>query len=141
LLPDHRLLLRIMSRGVPRFEAVSLPVIMPGVVRLIRAALRITPESATRSIERVRALFKEVDGRLGDGRRFLVDGRFTAADLAFAALAAPVLFPAEYRAAYPSLDDVPAEMRDEVLRLRDTAAGRFAMRLYVEERDRVCAVS
>ncbi|WP_322024088.1 glutathione S-transferase family protein [Burkholderia sp. BCC1977] len=141
LLPDRRLLLRIMSRGVPRFEAVSLPVIMPGVVTLIRAALRITPDSAARSIERVRAIFKEVDARLGDGRRFLVDDRFTAADLAFAALAAPVLFPAEYRAAYPSLDDVPAAMRDEALRLRDTAAGRFAMRLYGEERDRVRAVS
>ncbi|AFQ50387.1 glutathione S-transferase family protein [Burkholderia cepacia] len=141
LLPDRRLLLHVMTRGVPRFEAVSLPVIMPGVVRLIRAALRITPESAARSIERVRALFKEVDGRLGDGRQFLVDGRFTAADLAFAALAAPVLFPAGYRAAYPSLDDVPVAMRDEVLRLRDTAAGRFALRLYLEERDRVSAVA
>jgi glutathione S-transferase len=32
-----------MSRGVPRFEAGLLPVIMPGVVRLVRAALRITP--------------------------------------------------------------------------------------------------
>ncbi|WP_322085094.1 glutathione S-transferase family protein [Burkholderia sp. BCC1999] len=136
LLPERSLLLHVMSRGVPRFEAVLLPIILPGVVRLIRAALRITPESATRSIERVRGVFNEIDGRLADGRRFLVAERFTAADLTFAALAAPVLFPPGYRAAYPALDHVPAAMRDEVLRLRDTSAGQFALRLYAEERDR-----
>jgi glutathione S-transferase len=89
----------------------------------------------------VRGIFKDVDGRLDDGRRFLVGERFTAADLTFAALAAPVLFPTGYRAAYPALDDVPAAMRDEVLRLRDTAAGRFALRLYLQERDRSHAIA
>jgi glutathione S-transferase len=135
LLPERRLLRQAMSRGVPRSEAALLPVMMPGVVRLVRSALRITPESAVRSIERVRGIFKEVDSRLDDGRRFLVGERFTAADLTFAALAAPVLFPPGYRAAYPALDVVPAAMRDEALRLRDTSAGRFALRLYVEERN------
>lgn len=125
-----------MSRGVPRFEAGLLPVIMPGVVRLVRAALMITPESAARSIERVRGVFKDVGDRLNDGRRFMVGDRFTAADLTFAALAAPVLFPAGYRAAYPALEDVPAAMRDEVLRLRDTDAGRFALRMFSQERTR-----
>jgi glutathione S-transferase len=123
-----------MSRGVPRSEAALLPVLMPGVVRLVRSALRITPESAARSLERVHGVFNEVDIRLEDGRRFLVGERFTAADLTFAALAAPVLFPTGYRAAYPALDDVPAAMRDEVLRLRDTTAGQFALRLFLQER-------
>ncbi|WP_179401454.1 glutathione S-transferase family protein [Burkholderia guangdongensis] len=141
LLSERSLLRQVMSRGVPRFEAVLLPVMMPGVVRLVRASLRITPESAARSLERVRGIFRHVDGRLDDGRRFLVGERFTAADLTFAALAAPVLFPAGYRAAYPALDDVPAAMRDEVLRLRETAAGQFALRMYVQERDRSHAVA
>ncbi len=92
-------------------------------------------------IERVHGVFKDVDERLNDGRRFLVGERFTAADLTFAALAAPVLFPAGYRAAYPALDDVPAAMRAEVLRLRDTDAGRFALRLFLQERDRSSAVA
>ena len=125
-----------MSRGVPRLEASLLPVMMPLVLRLVRSMLRITPESARRSLERVRAIFGEVDERLGDGRRYLVGERFTAADLTFAALAAPVLFPAGSRAAYLALDQAPAEMREEVLRLRDTEAGRFALRLYSRERVR-----
>jgi glutathione S-transferase len=75
-----------------------------------------------------------VDARLNNGRRFLVGERFTAADLTFAALAAPMLFPFECRAAQPALDTVPAEMREEVSRLRDTDAGRFALRMFSQER-------
>ena len=134
LLPEPGLLRPVMSRGVPWLEARLLPVIMPWVLSLIRKAFRITPESALRSIERVRGIFREVDERLCDGRRFLVGERFTAADLTFAALAAPVLFPAGCRAAYPALDAVPAAMREEALRLRDTDAGRFALRLFSQER-------
>jgi glutathione S-transferase len=42
--------------------------------------------------------------------------------------------PAECRAAHPSLESVPAAMREEILRLRDTGAGRFALRLFAQER-------
>jgi len=134
LLPETRLLRQAMSRGVPRLEASVLSVMMPVVLNLIRSRLRITPESAQRSLERVHGIFREVDERLADGRRYLVGERFTAADLTFAALAAPVLFPAGNRAAYLALDEAPAGMREEVLRLRDTGAGRFGLRLFAQER-------
>lgn len=101
-----------------------------------RAAYKITPESAQRSLERVRGVFRHVDERLSNGRRFLVGERFTAADLTFAALAAPALFPVECRAVHPALDAVPASMREEILRLRDTDAGRFALRMFSQERAR-----
>jgi glutathione S-transferase len=140
LLQEPGLLRPVMSRGVPRLEASLLPVIMPWVLNLIRARLKITPESAHRSIERVRTLFREVDGRLGDGRRFLVGERFTAADLTFASLAAPVLFPDGCCAAYPTLDVVPAAMREEALRLRGTDAGQFALRMFLQERGRAHGV-
>jgi len=52
-----------------------------------------------------------------------------------------VLFPAGCRAAYPSLDEVPAAMREEALRLRETDAGRFALRLFLQERVRSSAVA
>ena len=134
LLPEKGLLRPVMSSGVPWLDAILLPAMMPLVSGLIRKHLRITPESAQRSIERVHKVFKDVGERMGDGRRYLVGDRFTAADLTFAALAAPVLFPDGCRAAYPALDAVPAAMREEVLRLRATDAGRFALRLYSQER-------
>jgi len=137
LLPQTALLRSVWSRQVPRFEASLLPVITPLARRLVRSAYRITPENAQRSLERLRGVFCQVDECLRDGRRFLVGERFTAADLTFAALAAPVLFPVECRAVHPPLDAVPAAMREEVSRLRGTDAGRYALRMFSEERGRL----
>ena len=139
LLPDTRLVRSLWSRGVPQLEASVLPMITPLARLLVRAGYRITPQGAQRSLDRVRGVFRQVDGLLGDGRRFLAGERFTAADLTFAALAAPMLLPAECRAVQPALDAVPAAMREEVLRLRDTAAGRFALRMFAQERGRSSA--
>jgi glutathione S-transferase len=132
---DERAMLRAMvSRGVPARETRWLPLLLPIAIPAIRRGLRVTVEGAERSLARVDEVFREVGARLADGRRFLVGERFSAADLGFAALAAPVLLPEECRASYPPLDAVPARMRDEIVRLRETAAGRFALRLYREER-------
>jgi glutathione S-transferase len=135
LLPHGKLLRMLWSRRVPRLEASVIRVITPLVRRLVSAAYKITPESGQRSLERVRSVFRQVDERLSNGCRFLVDDRFTAADLTFAALAAPVLLPAKCRAVQPALDVVPAATREEILRMRDTAAGQFALRLFSDERD------
>ena len=81
-------------------------------------------------------MFRQVGELLPDGSRFLIGDRFSAADLTFAALAAPVLLPVGCRAVQPTLDDVPATMREEILHLRETDAGRFALRMFSEERDR-----
>ncbi len=94
----------------------------------------ITPDGAQRSILKVCGIFSEVDDLLADGRRYLVGNRFTAADLTFAALASPVLLPERGIAAYPAVDELPGAMREAVERLRDTNAGRFALRMYAQER-------
>ncbi len=136
LLPHTKLLRSLWSRGVPWIEASMIPVMAPFARLMVRKGYKITPESAQRSLERVRGIFRNVDERLGDGRRFLAGDRFTAADLTFAALAAPVLLPAECRAVQPTLEEVPARIREEVGSLRGTAAGRLALRLFAQERGR-----
>jgi glutathione S-transferase len=139
LLPHTRLLTSLWSRGVPRREALLLRAIAPLVRRLVRAAYKITPESAQRSLDRVHGVFRHVEEQLNDGRRFLVGERFTAADLTFAALAAPVVLPGECRAVQAALDDLSPAMREEVLRLRNTVGGQFALRLFSQERDSLSA--
>jgi glutathione S-transferase len=134
LLPQAKLLRSVWSRRVPRWEAALIPLTAPLVRRLVSRAYRITPESIRSSQERVGGVFTKVSELLSNGRRFLVGERFSAADLTFAALAAPVLFPAECRAVHPALSDVPAALREEILRLRETEAGRFALRLFSQER-------
>jgi glutathione S-transferase len=72
------LLTSLWSRGVPRREALLLRTIAPVVRRLVRAAYKITPESAQRSLDRMHGVFRHVEEQLSDGRRFLVGERFTA---------------------------------------------------------------
>ena len=134
LLAEKGLLRQMMARGVPRRETRLLPLILPLVIPAVRASLGINTESTRRSMQRIDSTFENVAARLRDGRRFLVAERFTAADLTFAALAAPVLLPAECRAGYPEPGAVPLAMCEEILRLRDTVAGQFALRLFTEER-------
>ena len=139
LLPDKALLRELWSRGAPRREVFFLPLIMPLARKLLRAGYKVTPEGGARSLQRIDDIFREVDKRLSDGRQYLVGEKFTAADLTFAALAAPVLFPAQCRAVLPTLGQIPDAMRAEVLRLRETAAGRFALRLYSQSRAEIVA--
>ncbi len=134
LLPHRALLFPLMARGVPWIEASLLTLSLPIVTLAIRKGLRITPDGAQRSIVHIRDIFSQVGDLLADGRQYLVDNRFTAADLTFAALASPVLLPDRGIAAYPTVDELPTAMREPVERLRDTQAGRFALRMYAQER-------
>jgi glutathione S-transferase len=125
----------VWSRGVPRLEASLLPLITPLTRRLVRSAYKVTPQSAQRSLERVWEIFTQVDQRLSDGRPYLTGDRFTAADLTFAALAAPALFPVEYRGVLPPLEAISAPMREQISRFRETDAGQFALRLFSRDRN------
>ena len=120
--------------GVPAWQRRSLPFVWPLAVRVIDRHLDITPEKAAKSLAEVRASFDSVGERLADGRRYLVGDRFTAADLTFAALAAPVVVPPEYGVPLPQPDELPARMAAVVGELRDHPAGAFALRMFREER-------
>ena len=134
MLPDAELIRKVWERKVPPSQSRWLPLIVPIGRPLVRWAYRITPEGGKRSLERARAVFRQVDEQLADGRSYLVGDRLSAADITFASLAGPMLLPPESRAAHPTLEETPAAMREEILRLRETPAGRFVMRLYAQER-------
>ena len=74
-----------------------------------------------------------LEERIADGRRYLVGDALTAADVALAALLAPAILPAEY-VGPSSLEEVPDQMRRDVEHFRQHPVGRFAARLYREER-------
>jgi glutathione S-transferase len=120
--------------GVPAWERRALPLVWPLAVRLIERYLDITPETTAHSLAEVRASFDEVGERLSDGRPYLAGERFTAADLAFAALSAAVLMPPEYGVPLPQPSELPAAMATVVNELRDHPAGRFALKMFRDER-------
>jgi glutathione S-transferase len=122
--------------GVPRWERGVFRVGGPAIDVAIRRFLGVDAAAAGVALDRVGRVFDEIAGRLADGRRFLLGDGFTAADLTFAALAAPMLLPSGYGSPLPSPEAMPPAMAREVYRLRAHLAGQFADRLYAEERVR-----
>jgi glutathione S-transferase len=96
--------------------------------------LNVNDDSVRDAVVRVDEEFDAVGERLADGRRYLVGDRFSAADLTFAALAAPLVAPPVYGTPLPQPDDMHEEMRAAVLRWRAHPAGAFALRMFAEER-------
>jgi glutathione S-transferase len=128
------LVIKYGPTGVPAWQRRMLPLAWPVASRVIDRYLDITPAKAAQSLGEVRATFDEVGERLADGRPYLTGERFTAADLAFAALSASVLVPPGYGVPLPQPDELPAGMAAAVRELRDHPAGQHAMRMFREER-------
>jgi glutathione S-transferase len=120
--------------GVPRHEKVAFRISGPAVNIGLKRYLGIDDAAAEQAHARVVRVFDDVAERISDGRRFLMGDTFTAADLTFAALAAPMLVPPRYGFDLPPVDVMPESLRREVMRLREHPAGVFADRLYAEER-------
>ncbi len=120
--------------GVPRWERLVFSSSGPLVSMAIRRYVGVDAAAAAAALERIDRVFDDIAARLTDGRPFLLGDRFTAADLTFAALAAPMLLPAQYGSPLPPLEAMPDALAREVRRLRDHPAGVFADRLYREQR-------
>jgi glutathione S-transferase len=120
--------------GVPRWEWRVFDWFGWLIDRMIRRYLSVDAQAAREAITNVHGVFDEIAELLADGRPFLTGETFTAADLTFGALTAPVLIPEAYGSPLPPLDALPAAMAAEVRTLREHPAGRFASRLYAEER-------
>lgn len=134
VLPNKKLFLETALQGVGSWERSLFPIMRPAVCWLMRRGMNITAESAERSLGKVREVFAAVSVRLADGRRFLVGETFSAADLTFAALAAPVILPRGYGGSLPPLSDLPPAFLALVEEFRTSPAGAFAQRMYRDHR-------
>jgi len=131
------LLQAVADHNVDRVQAGLFRAAYPLVKRGLKRALGIDDRRVQRSVEKTFREFEAVSERLGDGRPYLLGDRFTAADLAFASLAAPAVVPPEYSAWLPPLEDFPSDVQQRTQTLREMPAGAFAMRLFRDERRRV----
>lgn len=132
LLHDPKIIPYLVAR-VPRWEALTLRATRPLVVRMMARGLNITTEGVARSFAKIEAMFAKVSALLADGRAYLAGDRFSVADLAFAALAAPVLLPEEQDVGMPPRAMFGAA-NAQIDAWRATPAGAFALRMYREER-------
>jgi glutathione S-transferase len=134
LLPFKDLGLRELGRGVAAWEQRAAHIGFPLLASVIRSQLNVTEAAAARSLVQVRRVFADVDTLLGDGRPWLLGDRFTAADVALAALATPVVLPAGHPWLQLRIDEVPPAMAEMARELRATKAGQLVQRAYGEQR-------
>lgn len=134
LLPERETVLQVVTNRVPAWQARLERALFGGLAKVMRSQLKINPEAAARSQQRIEQLFGTLSERLRDGRRYLCGDAFSAADLTFAALAAPILAPPEQLHQKLQLAELPPSLRAVAERFRETPAGQLGLRLYREER-------
>lgn len=141
LLPDRAQTLRLFDLRTPRIERVAVRVAFPLLRRFMRRFMHIDEARALQSRDQARRVLDEIGGRLRDGRPYLMGDRFGALDIAFAAFAAPMILPPNHPGTGPwtgalgtGLGALPEAFGKEVSTARETPAGRFAERLYKENR-------
>ncbi len=126
--------MQAMLAGVPAWQRRALPVALPAVGKLISRRFDLHDGAAAESAEVVREVFAQADAARS-GSDYLVGDRFTAADLTFAALAAPVCFPEGYGPPGAStIEDVPADVRPLVEAWRREPSCRAVETVYARHR-------
>lgn len=125
-----REVLKTAAQNTPRWQRALAPVLFPVMRTYLNRHLAITAEQVQRGLPVIAACFDEVARRLQDGRSYLCGERFTAADLSFACMAAPILLPPEYGIRLPKPEQAPATAQDDIRRFRAHPAGQFALRLF-----------
>lgn len=134
LLHEPELLFESFEDNCGRRQTAVMRALWP-VLKGAFQRLGLTPERVARSREALLRDFDFVGERLASHRGdFIVPGdRLSAADISFAALAAPVLMvqPWEgYGGALPAIEKLPPDFQDLVRALRAHEAGQFAVRMF-----------
>ena len=130
VIDDYKFIQRSWCQGVPFIEGALFPVVFPWMRSVVRRGFNITPESAAQAYEQIKSIFEQVSELLSDGRSYLIGGSFSAADITFAALAAPAVLPSEHPMSGGNLQELPSKMASEINEFRETPAGAYVLRLY-----------
>jgi glutathione S-transferase len=132
-LADRRLIFALATGRAPAWEYRTLRATFPLVKAFMLRAMAIDERSVAAARAKMVQWFDRIAARLRDGRPYLLGDRFSAADMTFAALAAPMVVPPEHPIAFP-IDRFPQEAHDLWREMRAHPAGAFVGRLYAEHR-------
>jgi glutathione S-transferase len=128
------LLYPLWTQGVPAWQKMLFPVVFSSIKPRLESMIGVTQTSGPEAYGKVIGVFDEIATTLSDGRRYLLGDAFSAADITFAALAAPIVAPTEHP--FPPLPRaaLPARMVADMDAARATIAGQFALRVYRDHR-------
>ncbi len=131
---DRKTMRKAWCNSTPVLERIGFEIAFPFISAKVRQVYSITADSAASSLQGIKEIFEIVNQRLAGGKTYLADDTISAADITFAALAAPVLLPPEHPVLVAKIEELPIEMAAVIKELQGTAAGSYALRLYREQR-------
>jgi len=126
--------LKLLKKNVSFFNRVKYKLSYTAYKKRISKKINLNNEDPIVFLAEVKNVFSHVNELLSDNRKYLAGNKFTAADLAFAAIAAPVILPVEYGGAQTNFNEISEEFRHEIILLRSSLAGQFVLKMYQEER-------
>ncbi len=130
---EPELFARVAGVLAPRWQGRLVSTAPRAWLEPILRAYRAHQGPPPRAVARLEATFAEASRALTRSP-WLVGDRFTAADLTFASLAAPIVFP-DHHPAMPAFADLRGtRLADVAAPFRDSAAGQYVQRLYRELR-------
>ncbi|NEP45991.1 MAG: glutathione S-transferase, partial [Okeania sp. SIO2H7] len=128
LVGDREKMRRFWREGTPLLERIGYEIFFPLISKVAQNVLNINEASAAESLLEIEQVFEMVNLRLADGRFYLIGDSFSAADLTFATLTAPVLCPPEYPIELLFLEEWSPVLLETITKFRKTPAGKFALR-------------
>ena len=120
--------------NAPLIERIKAILVFPLIPRLLSQMYDVTSETKDLALAGIREVFEIVNQELDSGKQLLVGDRLSAADITFAALVSPILRPHNHPIYNSDLSKMSTERLDIVKDLRETSAGKFALRLYQQYR-------
>jgi len=121
------------TRGTSTVEKVlfdrAKPMVAAGMVNIMRCRYSRIPAG----VEVIMKYFDKI-GRILEKQPYICGDEFTAADLTFATLAYPTVFPPEFEDVMMGINDMPLEYQKIINDFRATKAGQHAMRMYRDHR-------
>lgn len=129
---DIRELVPVAGQRAPGWQKALWPYLFPLFRKALDQMIEPTAEKVQTGLQVIQKTFDRVAGQMADGRRYLHGDRFTAADLSFACMAAPIVIPRGYGIRLPTVDEAPEGARSDIERFSAHPAGQYALRLFAE---------
>lgn len=136
LLPDQKFSDELVKNTVSYPQWLISKIFGKIAAKTIAQKLNVNSKSVLRAVETVQREFDQVGKRL-QNRKYLSGDRLSAADISFACLACPALWitKADGHPVIPEQKHpLPKPLADLARKLRQTEAGKFALRMFREER-------
>ena len=134
LLTPKKLAGKVLKQGIPSAEKDFFSFRFSGIKKILTNNYELRENNTNECIAEIRKVFDKVNQLLADGRKYLTGDAFTLADLAFAAIAAPMILPEEYGGVLPRINEIPDTYRTHITELRATPAGQLVFMLYQANR-------